>query len=425
MKCTSKEWDTCGVEKMGCAHCFYTDEIYKKYNERRHTMGRKLASVQKIKAIKPIEGADKIEIVQVLNWDCVAKKGEYQVGDAVIYFEIDSLLPDIPAFEWLKGSSWSQKLNKYKIATHKFRGQISQGLVIPINQLGELLEQIKPENYTALPSWMYMENGFNIDDWIDLDGKFTLEGVDLTEVLNIEKYEPPVSNGPLGDLISHEWYVPKTDEERIQVCAEDVLPEYMKSEQDDWYASVKLDGTSCTAGLFEDAFLIGGRNQWYKGPNMYTETVKKYITEEKLRAYQEVTGMYVVFQGELCGPGIQCNRLGLKEKDWFVFNVFISDTGKMDSYTKCDLLNMLNICEYFGLKTVPLIPVEAKFDFNAENNIDKTVEDLLNYVDNFKYRTYFEDASPNQIAEGLVFRFNDMTNSFKVVSNKFLLKGGE
>ena len=425
MKCTGKEWDTCRVEKMGCPGCYYTDEIYKKYNERRHTMGRKLASVQKIKAIKPIEGADKIEIVQVLNWDCVAKKGEYQVGDAVIYFEIDSLLPDIPAFEWLKGSSWSQKLNKYKIATHKFRGQISQGLVIPINQLGELLEQIKPENYTALPSWMYMENGFNIDNWIDLDGKFALEGVDLTEKLNIEKYEPPVSNGPLGDLISHEWYVPKTDEERIQVCAEDVLPEYMKSEQGAWYASVKLDGTSCTAGLFEDAFLIGGRNQWYKGPNMYTETVKKYITEEKLRAYQEVTGMYVVFQGELCGPGIQSNKLGLKEKEWFIFNVFVSTTGKMDSYTKCDLLNMLNICEYFGLKTVPLIPVEAKFNFKTENNIDKIVEDLLNYVDNFKYRTYFEDASPNQIAEGLVFRMNDMTNSFKVVSNKFLLKGGE
>lgn len=367
-------------------------------------MSRKLASVQKIKAIKPIEGADRIEIVQVLNWDCVAQKGEYQVGDMVIYFEIDSLLPDIPAFEFLKGSSWSQKLNKYKIRTHKFRGQISQGLVIPIRQLTEIYNQI---NKSALSS-------------IDYD-----EGDDLTVLLKIEKYEPPVSNGPLGDLINHEWYVPKTDEERIQVCAENVLPEYMKSAQGDWYASVKLDGTSCTAGLFEDAFLIGGRNQWYKDDNMYTTTVRKYITEEKLRAYQEATGMYVVFQGELCGPGIQCNRLGLKEKDWFVFNVFTSDTGKMDSYTKCDLLNMLNICEYFGLKTVPLIPVEAKFDFKAEDNIDKTVEDLLNYVDGIKYRIFFDDASPNQIAEGVVFRMNDMTYSFKVVSNKFLLKGGE
>ena len=367
-------------------------------------MSRKLVSVQKVKAIKPIEGADRIEVVQVLNWDCVTSKGEYKVGDMVIYFEIDSLLPDIPAFEFLKGSSWSQKLNKYKIRTHKFRGQISQGLVIPVRQLTEIYNQI---NKSTLSS-------------IDYD-----EGDDLTELLKIEKYEPPVSNGPLGDLIHHEWYVPKTDEERVQVCAENVLPEYIKSEQGDWYESVKLDGTSCTAGLFEDAFLIGGRNQWYKDENMYTTTVKKYITEEKLRAYHETTGMYVVFQGELCGPGIQCNRLGLKEKDWFIFNVFTSDTGKMDSYTKCDLLNMLNICEYFGLKTVPLIPFEAKFDFKTTTDIDETVENLLKCVDSIKYRTFFDDASPNQIAEGVVFRMNDMSYSFKVISNKFLLKGGE
>ena len=367
-------------------------------------MGRKLASVQTIKAIRPIEGADRIEVVQVLNWDCVAKKGEYHVGDKVIYFEIDSLLPDIPTFEFLKGSSWSQKLNKYKISTHKFRNQISQGLVIPYDQLKELMIQINGE----------------IEFKLDY-----LEGEDLTDLLKIEKYDPPVSNGSLGEVIRHEWYVPKTDEERIQVCAQNVLPQYMKAEKNQWYASVKLDGTSCTAGLFEDAFLIGGRNQWYKDKNMYTTTVKKYITEEKLKAYQEKTGKYVVFQGELCGPGIQSNKLGLPEKDWFIFNAWVSDTGKMDSYTKCDLIGMLNLCEEFGLFHVPLIAFENKFDFNISNNIDETVENLLKYVDNVKYRTWFDDASPNQIAEGVVFRMNDMSYSFKVISNKFLLKGGD
>lgn len=390
-------------------------------------MSRKLASVQTIKAIKPIDGADRIEIVQVLNWNCVARKGEYQVGDAVVYFEIDSLLLDIPAFEFLKGSSWSQKLNKYKISTHKFRGQISQGLVIPIIQLGELLEQIKPEGYDCLPSWMYMENGFNVEDWIDLDGKFALEGVDLTEILNIEKYEPPVSNGPLGDLIHHEWYIPKTDEERIQVCAENVLPKYMENPY--WYASIKLDGCSCTAGLFDDAFLIGGRNQWYKDDNMYTTTVKKYISEEKLKEYKKRTGVYVALQGELCGPGIQSNKLGLSEKDWFIFNVFTSITGEIDSYEKCDIDRMMAICEDLGLKTVPIIEHKDRFSFEQHiekgSSTDEIVEDLLKYVDNFKYRTYFGDAAPSQIAEGVVFRMNDMTNSFKVVSNKFLLKGGE
>ena len=368
-------------------------------------MSRKLASVQKIKAIKPIEGADRIECVQVLNWDCVASKNQFRVGDWVIYFEIDSLLPDIPAFEFLKGSSWSQKLNKYKISTHKFRNQISQGLVIPYDQLKELMIQINGE--------------------IEFRTDFP-EGEDLTELLKIEKYEPPVSNGALGDIIQHEWYVLKTDEERIQVCAENVLPVYMKSEQDEWYASVKLDGTSCTAGLFEDAFLIGGRNQFYKDENMYTTTVKKYGDLQKaLEEYKTVYGLYVVFQGELCGPGIQSNRLGLKEKEWFVFNAFVSKTGKIDSYIKCDLTRMLKLCEEFGLKHVPIISEEDKFNFKTTTDIDETVDNLLKYVDDIKYRKYFEDASPNQIAEGLVFRTIDMTNSFKVVSNKYLLKGGE
>ena len=368
-------------------------------------MGRKLASVQKVKAIRPIEGADRIEVVQVLNWDCVASKGQYHVGDLVIYFEIDSLLPDIPAFEFLKKSAWSQKLNKYKISTHKFRNQISQGLVMPITQLREI--------YNAI-------NGTSISS-IDYD-----EGDDLTALLKIEKYEPPVSNGPLGEIINHEWYVPKTDEERIQVCAENVLPEYIKHEQNEWYASIKLDGTSCTAGLFDDAFLIGGRTQWYKDENMYTTTVKKYgDIEAKAREYLDATGVYVVFQGELCGPGIQGNKLGLKEKEWFIFNVFVSTTGKYDSYEKLDLIGMLAICERFGLKHVPIIDDEYKFSFDGYSNTDEIVNGLLSYVDNFKYRTYFEDASPNQVAEGLVFRLNDMTNSFKVVSNKFLLKGGE
>lgn len=381
-------------------------------------MSRKLASVQKIKAIKPIEGADKIEVVQILNWDCVVRKGEYQVGDKVIYFEIDSLLPDIPMLEFLKGSSWSQKLNKYKISTHKFRGQISQGLVIPIKDFPEFIKQVAA---SLDPTLVTKIDKLEITKPEDLE-----EGLDLTEVLNIEKYEPPVSNGPLGDLISHEWYVPKTDEERIQVCAEEILPKYMESEQDDWYASIKLDGCSCTAGLFEDMFLIGGRNQWYKGPNMYTETVKKYGNlEEKCKKYQEATGLYVVFQGELCGPGIQSNRLGLLEKEWFIFNIFTSETGKIDSYTKCDLLQLLNLCEQFGLKHVPLVPSKIKFNFKTIINVDETVENLLKYADKFKYRDYFEDASPNQIAEGVVFRKNDMTYSFKVVSNKYLLKGGE
>ena len=55
---------------------------------------RKLASIQKIKALKPIEGADAIEKATVLGWQLVVKKGEFNVGDMAVYCEIDSLMPD-------------------------------------------------------------------------------------------------------------------------------------------------------------------------------------------------------------------------------------------------------------------------------------------------------------------------------------------
>lgn len=378
-------------------------------------MSRKLASVQKIKAIHPIEGADKIELVQVLNWDCVAKKGEFKEGDIVLYFEIDSMLPEIPMLEWLRNSSWSQKEQRYKIKTHKFRDQISQGLVVPISQLKQFYDEVVKKSSGVIESIVYPRCICA-----------PREGDDLTDVLEVEKYEPPVSNGPLGNIFHHEWYIPKTDEERIQVCAEDVLPEYLDCEQDEWYASIKLDGTSCTVGLFDDAFLIGGRNYWYTDDNMYTSTVKTYgDMEQKLKDYLEKYGEYIALQGELCGPGIQGNKLGLDTKRWFIFNVFASPTGKNGSYKKCDLLKMFDVCARLKLLTVPIIPYSMKFDFTKMDSIDETVTALLNYVDNLKYRTFFPDASPKQIAEGAVFRKNDMSKSFKVVSNKYLLKGGE
>ena len=376
-------------------------------------MSRKLASVQKVKAVRPIEGADKIELIQILNWDCVAKKSEFHEGDMVVYFEIDSLLPDIPMLEWLKGSSWSQKLNRYKISTHKFRDQISQGLIISLDQLKQFYDEVVEKNSGIVKTLVY-------PGCIETPR----EGDDLTEVLDIEKYEPVISCGDLGEIINHEWYVPKTDEERVQVCAEDVLPFYMS--HDDWYASIKLDGCSCTAGLFDDAFLIGGRNQFFKGENRYTKTVNSYCNlEAQLKAYQQANGKYLVFQGELCGPGIQGNKLGLEKNRWFIFNVLESDTGKNGSYKKLDIHGMKLMCNYFGLETVPIIPEREKFDFKKTDDVNEMTKDLLNYVDKFKYRDYFEDASPKQQAAGVVFRMNDMTYSFKVVSNKYLLKGGE
>ena len=78
---------------------------------------RKLASIQKILAIAPIEGADAIERATVLGWQLVIKKNEYNVGDLIVYCEIDCLMPDRPEFEFLRP-------RRMRIKTARLRGQI-------------------------------------------------------------------------------------------------------------------------------------------------------------------------------------------------------------------------------------------------------------------------------------------------------------
>lgn len=97
---------------------------------------RKLASIQRIWDIIPIEGADKIELAKVLGWQCVVNKGQFEKGDLAVYFEIDSFLPIRPEFEFMRSSSYKKTDimgEGFKIRTMKFRGQISQGLVLPIS----------------------------------------------------------------------------------------------------------------------------------------------------------------------------------------------------------------------------------------------------------------------------------------------------
>jgi RNA ligase (TIGR02306 family) len=90
---------------------------------------RKLASIQKIVDIRPIDGADKIEVAQVLGWEVVvAKKDEFKVGDLVIYIEIDSIVPDKSEFDFLRD-------RKFRVRTIKLRKQVSQGLILPLSIL--------------------------------------------------------------------------------------------------------------------------------------------------------------------------------------------------------------------------------------------------------------------------------------------------
>lgn len=143
---------------------------------------RKLASIQKIKDVQPIQGADTIEVASVLGWKVVVKKGEFQVGNLMVYCEIDSILPEKPEFEFLRNKN-------FRIRTIRLRGQVSQGICFPLSVL--------PTN-------------FEIE-----------EGKECTEVLEIIKYEPPIP-ASLSGIVKGTFpsFIPKTDETRVQVLQE-------------------------------------------------------------------------------------------------------------------------------------------------------------------------------------------------------------
>ena len=96
---------------------------------------RKLASIQRIRNIQPIDGADNIELATINNWKVVvAKDVGHKIGDMIVYCEIDSFLPIRDEFEFLRKTSYKKMgdLAGFRLKTIKLRGAVSQGLILPI-----------------------------------------------------------------------------------------------------------------------------------------------------------------------------------------------------------------------------------------------------------------------------------------------------
>ena len=338
---------------------------------------RKLASIQKIKYVKPIPDADSIETVGILGWECVSKKGEFQPDDTCLYIEIDSLLPEIPEFEFLRKGCWNDSLKKFRLKTIKLRRQISQGLALPITVFPKLA-------------------GLNI-------------GTDVTELLSIEKYEPPIPATIVGDARKFVWPVSKTDETRVQLDDEYKFIESLTGRP--YYISLKLDGTSSTFLIdpSDETFHVCGRNFSYQNKKVHSfwQIAERYNIEHGLRDLWN-EGTKIAIQGEVVAPGVQKNPLGLPTADLYVFNVIDIPTN-----TKLCLDDSLNIVERLGLKFVPVLEKGESFGY--------TVDDLLELAQG-KYIDHFPSAKSSQEREGIVIRDICGTISFKSINNQFLLK---
>jgi RNA ligase (TIGR02306 family) len=359
---------------------------------------RKLASIQKIREIKPIEGADVIELAIVNNWQVVvAKNVGHKVGDFVVYCEIDSFLPIREEFEFLRKTSYKKMADQegFRLKTIKLRGEISQGLLMPIS----ILEG--PDE---------MKIGISKQPWGDQlqlgpydDALVIEEGVDVTDLLGIVKYEPPIP-AELSGLVKGQFpsFLRKTDEERVQNLT-DQYEEYKILGQK-FYVTEKLDGSSATFYWKDGEFGVCSRNLELLETegNTFWKVARELDLENKMKQF----GINISLQGELIGEGIQGNPYKIKGQTVRFFNIF-----DIDQQEYLSLYQMIKALGIMGLKTVPVIDEFFK--------LPETIDELLQQAEGKS------TLNPSAEREGLVIRSVDRKISFKAISNRFLLKSKE
>ena len=354
---------------------------------------RKLASIAEITYIKPIEGADAIECAIVNGgWPVVVKKGEYQVGDVAIYLEIDSWVPHELAPFLSKGQE-PREYNGVKgerLRTVKLRGQISQGLLLPV--------QHNPGGLY----WITNKNGTM--DSVHL-------GDNVTETLGIQKWEPPIPaqlQGTMKGNFPH--FIPKTDQERCQNLRKDIF----EIHKDEIYeVTTKLDGSSMTVYVKDGEVGVCSRNIDLKETegNSFWKAARDQNIVEALAHISEDKGEEYAIQGELIGEGIQGNPEKLKGQRFYLFDIFSITEGRyLRANERYSILDSMNNLYGADIEHVPIIDG----DLRVAQAYD-TIDDLLQYAEG-------PSLNPQTKREGLVFKSWESDFTFKAIANSYLLK---
>ena len=384
---------------------------------------RKLAYIATISQLDKIPDKDRIVYASLkdLGWQVIVDINNH-VGDKVVYVEIDSVLPVKPEYEFLRKRCFSEKWNGFIIKGMKMAGLVSYGLILPA------------EDYAGKP-----------------------DGFDMTDILGIRKKEddvPETTAMPKSQFenfinwacwklgikykkkkigVADGWlaFAHKTDETRIENLS------YLFNEEfkgTPIYITVKCDGQSATFAIFKDYFFMASRNVI-----LYREKIKRAIKElnpktekpnmdnfRKIAARYNIPAMMLfenrnfVIQGELCGPGIQKNPMGLSDIDLFIFNVFLPPC-KYDKGGFVTWAHLESVCSRIGIKTVPFIEYR-----------------LFDWPDKAAIKEYAKGKYPNgNDREGIVIRYDKGKNhegimpeplrgmsnmwSFKVVNDDYLL----
>jgi len=377
---------------------------------------RALAYVERVHDIKPIENADNIELAHILGWTLIVKKGEFKDGDKAVYIEIDSQVPEIEQFEFLRQKHFkvgTYKLNKFKV--------VSQGLALPLTSFPELGDINIGTDVTEKLGITYS----NIED-------NTRKGNnnDLTIQSLKSRKQKLFNNSIIKWLMKKYWgkklvillfskkkdkplpfpthLTSKTDEERIEN-----LPFLLGTGP--YVVTEKIDGSSATYAIekkhfnkFE--FYVCSRNIRQKpesqpcfyDKNIYWEMAIKYdIKNKMIKMFKKLNcKKSLVIQGEIVGKGVQQKTYGFTGRDFYVFNLKV-DGERKPSLEAREFVNSYNF------KHVPIL---------------YTIDKISDTMDEIKLCADGDSLIGSGIREGLVYRSLDGKQSFKNVSIDYLLE---
>ena len=338
-------------------------------------MTRKMAWIVKIDQVDIHPNADLLDICTVGGWKCVTQRNQFSVGDLAVYCTIDSWIPTELAPFLSKGKEPREYngVRGERLRTVSLRKTVSQGLLL--------------DRFVAL----------------DKVGEIH-EGMDVSDLLNNVKYEPPgpaCLAGKARGLVPS--FIPKPDQERIQ---------NLTTELSNWVAlgltwelTEKLDGSSMTVYVNADDFGVCSRNL-----NLYdTEgnTLWQVAHRDNILMAIYDSRRNLAIQGELIGEAIQGNLYKIQGQSFYVFDIY-----DIDARRYLTPIERRDFCELFELLHVPVLCDDKDLGIG-------TVEELLSWA-NDKSR-----LNPNVDREGIVFKCNEEKVSFKAISNSYLLKHGD
>jgi len=283
-----------------------------------------LATLQKIKNVRHHPNADALDLAQVLGWQVVTKRDELKEDELCVYIVIDTVLPEHPEFEFLRNKN-------FRIKPIRLRGESSAGIVFPLGLLAKFGYDFRGPLY---------------------------EGMDVTTILGVKHYEKPIPPELAGQAFgSMPSFLIITDEDNLRTYP-DALPELHSRP---YYITRKDDGCSGTFYLRGEEFGVCSRRIHLKPSetNGFWRMAKKYDIENALRT--EFPKGNMAIQGEVCGPGIQKNKLGLKELELHVFNIF-DIVGR----TYLDYDKVVAFCKKYNIPMVTLVAEGSTFGYNIE-----------------------------------------------------------